>query len=394
MQEVTIKKDNEIKLDSEVKLFLNPKFVFLPINEGFKLKVRDGDYVYKNDIVAMNREGKVVCSSVSGKVLGLKKMNYYNSGTIPSIVIENDFKENLKSRKSAKQYINDYTLKDFKRILEDTSYTYKGIYSVKKFEESCDDVIINGVEIDPYFGNKYFILRDNTEDILEMSDMIGNLLNSKRIYLLVKNTDSELINKLTSLIGTYPNIELKLISEAYPNGMPEVQKKILKLPEAIVFDVAELLDIFRILKREKPITTKMITITGSAVKPCASLEVKMGTLLSEVFVHNFDFTCPKVDVYMNGTLYGDLVDSLKFVVDSSIDGIFIQEKTDHISEPCMNCGQCSKTCPVGLNPKYVFDHDGNVKSEYYDKCIRCGLCNYVCPANRDLKSKMKGCGSS
>lgn len=391
MQEVTIKKDNNIKLDSEIKIFLNPKFVFLPIKEDYKLKVRDGDYVYKNDIVAMNREGKVICSSVSGKVLGLKKMNYYNIGEIPSIVIENDFKENLKSRKSVKQYISEYSFKDIKRILEDTSYTYKGKYVAKKFEESRDEIIINGVEVDPYFSNKYFILRDKTEDILEMSDMIGNLLKAKKMYLVVKNTDSELINKLTSLIGTYPNIELKLISGSYPNGMSEIQKRILKMPNAIVFDVVEVLDIFRILKREKPITTKLITITGSAVKPCASIEVKIGTLLSEVFVHNFDFIYPKVDVYINGTLYGDLVDSLKFIVDSSIDGIFIQEKSEHISEPCMNCGQCSKTCPVGLNPKYVFDHDGTVKSEYYDKCIHCGLCNYVCPANRDLKSKMKGC---
>lgn len=390
MQEVTIKKDKNIILDNDIKLFLNPKFAFLPINTGFKLKVKDGDYVYKNDIVAMDNRGHIVSASISGKVLGIKKMDYYRSKNVPSLVIENDFKENIRAKKSAKKYINDYTKDEFLQTLSDASYVYKGKYLVEKFTRSSEVIIINGVELDPYFGNKYFILRDSIEDILETCDFVAEIMNASKVYFVVKNIDSELISTITSLLGTYPNIELKLIGEAYPNGMGELQKRYFQLEEAEVIDVEEVMAVFDILKRERPITSKYITVTGSAVKPKTVIRVKIGTLLSEVFVHNFDFVAPKVDVYINGTLYGTKVDTLKWVVDSDIDGIFILEKNEIKEEACLNCGQCSKTCPVGLNPKFVFDHDGNVKAEYYDKCLQCGLCNYVCPANRDLKSRMKG----
>lgn len=388
MQEVTIKKDSNVTLDKEIKLFLNPKFVFLPLQEGFKLKVRDNDYVYKNDIVAMNKRDEEVISSISGKVLGIKKMDFLSAKNIPCLVVENDFKENIRSKTSAKRYINDYSKKDFLRLLADTSYSHRGQDTSKKYSTVCEEIIVNGVDLDPYFGNRYVVLRDEVEDILETVDYLANILEAKKIYFVIKNTDNELIGKLTSLLGMYPNMDLKLVSEAYPNGSSEVQKRLLKLPDALVIDVEEASDIFRILKRERPVTSKLITISGPGVKPQTVVRVKYGTLLSEVFVHNFDFTFPKVDVYINGTLYGSKKESLKYVVDSFVDGIFVEEKGELAEESCINCGQCSKVCPMGLNPKYVFDHDGNVTPEYYDKCLQCGLCNYVCPANRDLKSAM------
>ena len=390
MQEVIIKKDSKIVLNKETNMFLNPKFVFLPVEEGFKLKVADNEYVYKNDIVAMNDKGRSITATASGRVLGLKKMDYYDKKDVPSVVIENDFKENIRAKKSAKKYITDYSKKEFLRVLEDTSYRYKGVYLADKFAGVAKEIIINAVEPDPYFGSKRVILKEAGEDILETCDFLGTMLEAEKIYFVLKNTDGEEISRLTSMIGTYPNIELKLVNEAYPNGIGYMQKKILKLPDALVIDLEEVADVFRLLKRERPISSKFITITGSAVHPRAVVRVKLGCLLSEVFVQNFDFTSPKIDVYLNGSLYGKRVDSLKYVVDSQIDGIFIDEEQKYEVSPCLNCGQCSKTCPVGLNPKFVFDHDGKVMPEYYDKCLQCGLCNYVCPANRDLRAFMKG----
>lgn len=390
MQEVTIKKDDRVVLSEDVKLFLNPKFTFMPIGDGFKLKVKDGDCVYKDDIVAMNSLGRKAISSISGRVLGIKKMDFLSQKNVPCLVVENDFKENIRLKRSAKKYINEYSKDDFLRLLEDTSYFHRRCYASDKFAGTFDDIIINGIDLDPHFKNRYTILRDEIEDILETIDFLADILQAKRVYLVLKNTDSDLISKSTSLLGMYPNIELKLVTDAYPNDNKIIQKKLLKSEGACVIDVEEISEIFRILKRERPNTSKYITVCGTAVKPQAVIRVKYGTLLSEIFVHNFDFIHPKVDVYVNGILYGSKVDSLKIVVDDEIDGIFIAEKSTPVEESCMNCGQCSKACPVGLNPKYVRDHEGKVLPEYYDKCLQCGLCNYVCPANRNLKEFMRG----
>ena len=77
-------------------------------------------------------------------------------------------------------------------------------------------------------------------------------------------------------------------------------------------------------------------------------------------------------------------------MNSNIDGIIIKEKGDHDIQDCLNCGICSKNCPMNLNPKYVYDHGGKVKSEYKEDCLQCGLCSFLCPSHRDLKGSMRG----
>ncbi len=391
MQEVTIKKDNKIKLDTIFHSSLNPKFIFLPIKKGYDLLVEDNDYVYKNDKVLVSPLGSNIYSSISGRVLGIKEMTYFNGSTTTSLVIENDFKENIRKRCGARKYINNYTKEEFFDTLKKVSLHYKGNDTVSKIKKIESSFIVNCVELEPYFGNKYFILKKHIEEVLETIDLIDKITGNNKVLFVIKNNESELINELMNILGTYPNIELKLINDAYPNGRDEVLKKYFKLDLAQVIDVEEIYNIYEILKRGKPVTEKFITITGNAVNPSCIIKVKMGSLLSEIFTSHFDFTSKNVDVYINGLLGGELVHTLKYVVDSNIDGILIMEHTEIEKEACINCGICSKCCPMGLNPKYVFDHEGRVKPIYYEKCLQCGLCNYVCPSNIDLKSCMKGC---
>lgn len=390
MQEVTIKKDNNIKLDTFFHTSLNPKFVFIPIKKGYKLLVEDNDYVYKNDKVIESPLGNTLYSSISGRVLGIKEMNYYKNKKIQSLVIENDFKENIRVRHGAKKYINNYTKSEFVKILKGASITNKGVDTLRKINRLGEDLIVNAVELEPYFGNKYFILKKHIDEILETTDLLYKITDAKRVLFVIKNNESELINELMNIMGTYPNIEIKLIQDAYPNGREEILKNYFKLPNANVIEIEEVWNIYEVLKKNLPVTEKFITVTGNAVKPTCVVKVKMGALLSEIFVSNFDFTKKNVDVYLNGAIGGELVTNLKYVIDSNIDGILVMEHVDYEKEACVNCGLCSKHCPIGLNPKYVFDHEGKVKPEYYDKCLQCGLCNHVCPSNIDLRKYMKG----
>ncbi len=390
MQEVTIKKDNKIVLDKTVLDFLNPKFIFIPMKEGFSIKVTDKSYVYKNDIIAMDGDGNMLYSSISGTVLGTKTMYYAFKKEVKSLVIENDFKENIRARKSSKRYINTISKEEAESILEDITLYYKGVYLRDKLKNKSEAIIVNAVDAEPYFGNKYHLLKNNIDDLLEAVDVIANLVEAKKVIFVIKNSDNSMVVSMMDSLGTYPNIELKLINDAYPNGLDEILEKKFGKPGTAVFDLEEVNNIFEVLRREVPVTEKLITITGSSIKPCKVVRVKMGSLLSEVFVNNFDFTSPKVDVYLNGMMRGEIVSSLNVVVDSDVDGILVMEKANREEEACLNCGLCSRNCPMGLNPKYVFDHKGNVKPAYYEKCIKCGLCNYMCPSNRNLMSYMKG----
>lgn len=387
---ISVKKDENVLLDSYIKNFLNPRYVFLPIEDGYKLKVKDNTYVYKNDIIMISSNKPSIHSPISGKVLGIKDMEYFKKGKRTSLVIENDFKENIRIKKSVKKYIKNYTRDNFMNILIDTSLTHKNKYIYEKFITPPKNMIINGIETDPYFGNKYFTIIEHIEEVLETADLISNIYSIDNIILAIRNTESEIVDKIYNLIGTYPNITLRLFNDGYALGINEYLSEVIGLKESLVLEVDELYDIYNVLKREVPVTEKLITISGEGVTPKKVLRVKRGTLLSEAFITNFDFTYKSVDVYINGMMMGNLVNSLKYVIDDDIEGLIILEKEDKQETLCINCGLCHKNCPKDLYPKYVYDHKGRVKEDYRAGCLGCGLCNYVCPANRDLKKYMKG----
>ena len=381
---ITIKVEDDMKLDYIAKEFLSPKYIFIPIKKNSKLKVKDNANIYKNDIVLF--EGDIpVRSTISGKVLGVKDALYYNDKTYPSVIIENDFKENEKTRKSAKKYINKYSLNDFKEVLE--SFSYDKILNILNKGKST--LVINCIELDPYFGNKYFMLKDNIDELLDVIDLISELYHYNKVIIAIKNLETDIINEFYDYIGTYPNIELKLMNNYYPIGHNLVLENELSINDCTMLDIKDIYELYFVLKKRTSIGEKYITITGDAVKPRMVIKVKKNSLLSETFINNFDFTEKMVDVYINGYLSGYKSNTLNVVITDDINGIYLSKQKENVRRECANCGLCSKYCPLKLNPKYVLDNK-KMPDEFKNKCIKCGLCNYLCPSSIDLKRIMSG----
>lgn len=385
---VSIKRDETIVLNDNIKFFLNPKYAFFKIEKGTRLKVKDNSYVYKNDIIMINKDGYTVHSSISGVVLGAKDVDYVD-GKYTSLIIENDFKENIRIRKSAKKTICDYKKEEVLNLFEDFSLTYSEEKLVDVFSQSHETFIVNGLEKEIYFGNKYFTLRDNASTILETIDFLSTIFNFKKSIFVIASSNSKQVSSFMDIIGTYPNIELRLLQNDYPLGFNDYLKEYLGYEDSLIIDVEKIVDIYNVLKKNQPITEKIITISGNAVEPKACINVKVGSLLSEVFINNFDFSYKNVNVYLNGLIHGKIINTLQYVIDDKIDGILIMKKEEKCEKECLNCGLCHKKCPRGLNPKYVADHKGKVRNDYKSGCLSCGLCDYICPANRELMKYMK-----
>jgi electron transport complex protein RnfC len=64
------------------------------------------------------------------------------------------------------------------------------------------------------------------------------------------------------------------------------------------------------------------------------------------------------------------------------------------NHPCIRCGRCVDSCPMGLTPNLLGEYsDKGMYSEaerlHLKDCIECGLCSYVCPAKRALVTWIK-----
>ena len=68
----------------------------------------------------------------------------------------------------------------------------------------------------------------------------------------------------------------------------------------------------------------------------------------------------------------------------------IKQRVDN----CLRCGECTYSCPAGLQPveiKQAFEARDYERLENLcvTKCVECGICSYVCPSGIELTDTMK-----
>ena len=108
-------------------------------------------------------------------------------------------------------------------------------------------------------------------------------------------------------------------------------------------------------------------------------ELKVGTKLSEIL--DVKDIRSKYDIWINNYLEQNKLNSDDLVIDNNVTALIITKKQEKRPGPCLNCGICYNSCPMGLDPKKL-----NQK-EVKDKCLECGLCSFMCPANILLHKK-------
>ena len=86
---------------------------------------------------------------------------------------------------------------------------------------------------------------------------------------------------------------------------------------------------------------------------------------------------------------GHSIFSAQYPVQPSTDAILLQDREDislTSDYPCINCGDCVRTCPariqVNLLVRFLEAGFYEEAAEGYDlaSCLECGICSYVCVA--------------
>jgi electron transport complex protein RnfC len=71
------------------------------------------------------------------------------------------------------------------------------------------------------------------------------------------------------------------------------------------------------------------------------------------------------------------------------------ERDDRRTYPCIKCGQCVESCPMGLNPSALGmlaakrEYDEMGAHYHLGECFECGCCTYVCPSNIPLVQQFR-----
>ncbi len=412
MRGIKIKIDEKIKTGRTIEKYVKPQIIYIPLESKtgvtYKHLVKEGDYVCKGDIVAINEEINFpLHSSVSGYVIKgiMKLMN--NGRKIKCIVIENDFKERYRNKIGAKRNISNYTKEEFLNMLQTSGITGLGGSDFPTFikynQRNIKCLLINGVECEPYASCDQSVMDEYTEEILECIDAILEIMNIKEAFIALKENNIDIIDKFNKYIGSYPNIKICGVSEIYPSGWErEVVRQVLGREYkyypteigVIVNNVSTIYAIYEMLKYNRPLTERIITFTGNALhKPC-NVKVKIGASVYEI-IHYIDGYKKIEDVFFiaGGPMTGNSLPNDDVVITKDLNCVIILRKEKEEEESiCINCGKCVNICPVNLMPVSIMKNLKNQKVlKRLDprRCLECGLCSYICPSKLEVKECVK-----
>ena len=282
----------------EYLTYLSPEFIYIPFDKMELLKIKSSKIVLNNTFLGNMEDGRNIFSPVSGKILGIKEMQF-NGKKSNCLVVENDFidkREKLNPSRSIakvkkselKESLDKYGLN--KKINSKTTLVVNSFYDKKT---DLKDVVIN---------------YESYEEILEAIDEFMSIFNMKNCYICIDKADLYSIHSYEKYINAFLNICIVHSNKKFKDDT------------CVFYGVEEILAIYKAIHQDYMYDNTIITIFDGVESTV--VKVKLYTSLNELLkVLKVNYK-GKV-IYVNGNVIDDSKD---FVIDSSVRSVIIKEK--------------------------------------------------------------------
>jgi len=247
-----------------------------------------------------------------------------------------------------------------------------------------------------------------SNEIAEGLEILSQMFPEVKIFLGIENNKSDAITIMKAVVEPIKNVEIAELKTKYPQGAEKqliysVTKREVptgKLPAdagCIVQNVATIFAIREAVILGKPLTERIVTVTGGAIKTPKNLRVKFGTSLRELVDYCDGFNEEPVKVLSGGPMMGTALFTLDIPAIKGTSGILCLTKSEAVptlESNCIRCGKCVNACPMFLLPNKLNAQVVRGDYENFEKfgglnCIECGACSYSCPAKRNLTQTCK-----
>jgi electron transport complex protein RnfC len=284
-------------------------------------------------------------------------------------------------------------------------------------------LVVNGCECEPYLTCDLRIMIEHADDLIVGTRYAMRATGAVRAIIGVEDNKPDAVATLRQAIagarsgGAFPEGEIHV--EAVPTKYPQGSEKMLimalfgaempagGLPIAlgmVVSNVGTLAALGKLLPAGQGLTERVVTVTGSGVARPGDYRVILGTPLKFVL----DYAgVPAVDaldarqVILGGPMMGQAIGSLEVPITKGVSGVLVFRHEDMAARegrqtyPCIKCGECVESCPMGLNPSTLGmlaakrEYDLMGEKYFLGDCFECGCCTYVCPSNIPLVQQFR-----
>jgi len=352
-----------------------------------------------------------IYSSVSGTVKNIAPILTPGGTKANSIIIENDGEYEEAVFEKPKDY-NEMTSQEIIKLVQDAGIVGMGgagfpthIKLSPGPDKKIDYIIVNAAECEPYLTCDHRMMLEEGKYIVEGLNIILRIFPEAKGIIGIENNKMDAVKAMSDLVkeSGFKNIEVKVLKTKYPQGAEKqliyaVTKREVpsgKLPAdagSIVQNVDTVREIYNAVVLGRPVMTRVVTVTGEAVREPKNLRVKLGTSWSELLEACGGFKEKPVKLIGGGPMMGMTVSTVNLPVVKGTSGILaLTEKEAVLPEesPCIRCAKCVQACPMNLLPCTLDSLSRRQELDQFEQkngidCIECGCCTFVCPAKRHL----------
>jgi Na+-translocating ferredoxin:NAD+ oxidoreductase subunit C len=276
-------------------------------------------------------------------------------------------------------------------------------------DKPIDTVILNGAECEPYLTSDHRVMLEHADGIRVGAEIIMQILRAKTLRIAIEDNKPDAVRAIEKAFSDMPNgTAVNLLRTSYPQGSEKQQIYSVtgrEVPRGglpmdvgcVVENTSTALAIFDAVVNGRPLTERVVTVTGDAVARPANLLAPFGTAYRQLVEACGGVTGTAAKVVSGGPMMGFAVGTLEIPTGKTTSGVLLlsaKRVTQFTSLACISCGRCVEACPMSLIPSELsqFIEAEDIESAEtiaLMDCIECGSCAFVCPARRPLVHHMR-----